>query len=114
MPEPRLPPFAALARGANRGRTGDLLQGSGIAGQIAGNALVGRSLFTYNNRACYKILKPVKEAIKQQLITSPVICLDETAMRIEGTRKWCHVVSTRDLTYYSAHSWDNFDFGLNS
>jgi transposase len=25
-------------------------------------------------------------------------------MRIEGTRKWCHVVSTMDLTYYAAHS----------
>jgi len=56
------------------------------------------------NRACYEILKPVEEAIKQQLIASSVICLDETGMRIKGTRKWCHVVSTKDLTYYAAHS----------
>jgi len=56
------------------------------------------------NRACYQILKPVEEVIKQQLIASLVICLDETGMRIEGTRKWCHVVSTKDLTYYAAHS----------
>jgi transposase len=56
------------------------------------------------NRACYDILEPVEEAIKQQLIASPVICLDETGMRIEGKRKWCHVVSTKNLTYYAAHS----------
>jgi transposase len=56
------------------------------------------------NRACYAILESVEEAIKQQLIASPVICLDETGMRIEGKRKWCHVVSTENLTYYAPHS----------
>jgi transposase len=56
------------------------------------------------NRACYDILEPVEEAIKQQIIASPVICLDETGMRIDGKRKWCHVVSTEDLTYYAPNS----------
>jgi len=56
------------------------------------------------NRACYDILESVEETIKQQLIASPVICLDETGMRIEGKRKWCHVVSTESLTYYAANS----------
>ena len=56
------------------------------------------------NRACYNILETVEVAIKQQLIASHVICLDETGMRIEGKRKWCHVVSTENLTYYAPHS----------
>jgi len=56
------------------------------------------------NRTCYDILEPVEEAIKQQLIASPVIHLDETGMRIKGERKWCHVVSTKTLTYYAANS----------
>jgi transposase len=56
------------------------------------------------NRACYEILKPVEEAIKQQLIASHVNCFDETGMRIEGKRKWCHVVSAKNLTYYAANS----------
>ena len=68
------------------------------------------------NRACYDILEPVEEAIKRQLIASPVICLDETGMRIEGTRKWCHVVSTESLTYYAPHpsrgSKANEDMGI--
>ena len=55
------------------------------------------------NRTCYNILGPVEEDIKQQIIASPVICLDETGMRIEGKRKWCHVVSTENLTYYAAN-----------
>jgi len=68
------------------------------------------------NRVCYEILGPVEEAIKQQLIASPVICLDETGMRIEGKRKWCHVVSTENLTYYAANphrgSEANEDIGI--
>lgn len=68
------------------------------------------------NRACYEILGPVEEAIKQQLIASPVICLDETGMRIKGKRKWCHVVSTENLTYYAANphrgSEANEDMGI--
>jgi transposase len=68
------------------------------------------------NRECYNILEPVEEAIKQQLIASPVICLDETGMRIEGKRKWSHVVSTENLTYYAAHnhrgSKANEDMGI--
>jgi hypothetical protein len=61
-------------------------------------------------------LGPVEEAIKQQLIASHVICLDETGMRIEGKRKWCHVVSTENLTYYAANphrgSKANEDMGV--
>jgi len=61
-------------------------------------------------------LEPVEEAIKQQIIASPVICLDETGMRIEGKRKWCHVVSTENLTYYAASlhrgSEANEDMGI--
>jgi len=68
------------------------------------------------NRECYNILEPVEETIRQQLIASPVICLDETGMRIEGKRNWSHVVSTENLTYYAAHphrgSKANEDMGI--
>ena len=52
----------------------------------------------------YRILEPVEESIKQQIIASPVVFLDETGMRINGKREWCHVASTASLTYYSANS----------
>ena len=68
------------------------------------NHRLSQSTLIDANRACYDILEPVEEAIKQQIIASPVICLDETGMRIEGKRKWCHVVSTENLTYFAANS----------
>ncbi|RPH74990.1 IS66 family transposase [bacterium] len=68
------------------------------------NHRLSQSTLIDANHACYDILEPVEEAIKQQIIASPVICLDETGMRIEGKRKWCHVVSTENLTYYAANS----------
>ena len=68
------------------------------------------------NQTCYEALESVEESIKQQLIASPVICLDETGMRIKGTRKWCHVVSTPNLTYYAPNasrgSKANVDMGI--
>jgi len=63
---------------------------------LFGHQLSQGTLFDIN-RACYDILKPVEEAIKQQLIASPVDCFDETGMRIEGKREWCHVVSAKKL-----------------
>ena len=68
------------------------------------------------NQTCYEALESVEESIKQQLIASPVICLDETGMRIKGTRKWCHVVLTPNLTYYAPNasrgSKANVDMGI--
>jgi len=80
------------------------------------NHRLSQSTLIDANRACCDILKPVEEAIKQQIIASPVICVDETGMRIEGKRKWCHVVSTENLTYYAASphrgSEANEDMGI--
>jgi transposase len=55
------------------------------------------------NHACYEILEPVEEKIKQQVIDSPVVCFDETGMGINGKREWLHVASTETLTCYAAH-----------
>jgi transposase len=80
------------------------------------NHRLSQSTLVDANRACYDTLKPVEEAIKQLIIASPVICLDETGMRIQGKRKWCHVVSTENLTYYAASlhrgSEANEDMGI--
>jgi len=55
------------------------------------------------NHACYEILEPVEEKIKQQVINSPVVHFDETGMRINGKLEWLHVASTKTLTCYAAH-----------
>lgn len=80
------------------------------------NHRLSQSTLVDANLAFFDTLKPVEEAIKQQITESPVICLDETGMRIEGKRKWCHVVSTENLTYYAASihrgSEANKDMGI--
>jgi transposase len=68
------------------------------------------------NRECYHILEPAEESIKQELIACPVVCFDETGMRIEGNREWCHTASTKSLTLYAANcsrgSKANEDMGI--
>ncbi len=66
------------------------------------NHRLSQSTLVDANLAFSDTLEPVEEAIKQQITKSSVICLDETGMRIEGRRKWCHEVSTENLTYYAA------------
>ena len=53
------------------------------------------------NKEFYNILAPVEEIIKKKIIASPVVCFDETGMRIEGKREWCHTASTNLLTFYA-------------
>jgi len=60
------------------------------------------SLFTAN-QLCYEALAGVEQAIKQQLLNSPVINCDETGCRLEGKLNWLHTVSTPELTYYGIH-----------
>ena len=68
------------------------------------NHQLSQSTLISMNCDLYRILEPVEESIKQQIIASPVVFLDETGMRINGKREWCHVASTESLTYYSANS----------
>jgi transposase len=46
---------------------------------------------------------PSLEAIREQLIASPVVHCDETGQRVRGVLNWLHSVSTRRLTFYSTH-----------
>ena len=55
------------------------------------------------NQSCSKILGPLAEKIKQQIIVSGVVHFDETGLYIDGKRHWLHVASTQNLTYYGAH-----------
>jgi len=56
------------------------------------------------NKRCYKILEPVEEKIKEEIIASPVVHFDETGLHINAKREWLHVASTKTLTFYGAHA----------
>jgi transposase len=54
-------------------------------------------------KECFHNLEETEKNIKQSLIDSQVAHFDESGMRIEGKRKWFHVASTENLTYYYSH-----------
>lgn len=52
---------------------------------------------------CAKRVKPAVEQIRQNLITTPVGCFDETGCSVKGKRIWLHVACSEALTYYAIH-----------
>lgn len=53
--------------------------------------------------ACAQKLSPVMAHIKQQVINSAVVHLDETGARTEGKNYWVHTASTPKYTYMFSH-----------
>jgi transposase len=55
------------------------------------------------NQTCYERLEAVEQKIKEQILASPVVNFDETALYCNGQRHWLHVASTPELTAYNYH-----------
>jgi transposase len=49
-------------------------------------------------------LAPIEEGIKEAVGAAPVVHFDETGVRTAGRLHWCHVASTRTLTFYAHHA----------
>lgn len=60
------------------------------------------SLVKFDER-CQRQLKPFEDRVKAELIKSPVVCFDESGLRVEGSGHWIHTASTSNLTYYFVH-----------
>lgn len=69
---------------------------------LCGQKISQGTIVNMNNRL-YKLLEKPVEAIKEQLKASPVIHVDESGIRVDGSTKWVHVASTPDLTYYAVN-----------
>jgi len=52
---------------------------------------------------CFENLAGVEARIRELLVESQVIHVDETGMRVSGIRHWLHVVSTKLFTWYGHH-----------
>jgi transposase len=48
-------------------------------------------------------LNPVVDAIRQALTSAPVLHVDETGLRVNGTLKWLHTAATKTLTWLGVH-----------
>ena len=53
---------------------------------------------------CYQELAEVETCIKQAIVESEVICVDETGCAAQSRRQWLHVSSTPELTFYEVHA----------
>ena len=77
-------------------RCADILSDLGGQAVSAGtvSAMVG---------AAAKTLAPAVERIKRHVTASPVVCADETGMRLGGGLSWLHVAMTEMLTWMGIH-----------
>ncbi len=70
---------------------------------LFGQPLSAATLAAANERA-YEKLEPFAQALVNQVPQAPVVHLDESGLRVEGTLHWLHVASTAKLTFYGVHS----------
>jgi len=69
---------------------------------LFGHELSQGSLVNINDQ-CYRRLELIETALKEQLVNSEVVHLDETGFRFSGKCHWLHVASTENLTYFFPH-----------
>jgi transposase len=69
---------------------------------LYGYALNGGTVLHATDQ-CYHVLAASQEAIKAQVLASPVCHFDETGIRVEGRLHWHHVASTATATYLFVH-----------
>ena len=46
----------------------------------------------------------IRELIARQLHHAPVLCADESGLRVDGKLHWMHVAATAELTWYGMHA----------
>lgn len=73
-----------------------------IFGDLFGHRLCEASVLQADT-VLAECVRPAHGAVKQQLIESEVVNVDESGLRVEGKLNWLHVASTPSLTYYGVH-----------
>jgi transposase len=74
-----------------------------VCQDIFGQPLSLGTLTVANARA-YEALQPVEFRIAQGLVRAPIVHLDESGVRVDGSLHWLHVASTTALTLYGIHN----------
>lgn len=52
---------------------------------------------------CYDNFQPFEEELKEVLVRSDLLHVDESGLRVEGKLRWLHVVSNRLCTFFGVH-----------
>ena len=67
-----------------------------------GVAVCEASVLAFTHEAA-QVLQPVYQQIRQGVQTAPVVCVDETGIRIQAHLQWLHCAVTPSLTYLEHH-----------
>jgi transposase len=54
-------------------------------------------------------LQGTVDLIARRLHHAPVLCADESGLRVDGKLHWMHVAATAELTWYGMHAKRGFD-----
>lgn len=79
------------------GRTVELIY------DLTGHRISAGSLANFQ-KDIYSRLDSFEEKLKQLLLQSPVLNVDETGLRLNGKLNWIHVASTNLLSYFGFHA----------
>lgn len=76
---------------------------AGLIEDLFNHHLSQGSIVTFNEN-CHEKLQSIEDNIKNSIISSTgAVHFDETGMYVEKKRKWLHVASNENLTYYECH-----------
>jgi len=74
-----------------------------LINDLTGHKLSAGSLANFQLKM-YSNLDTFEQEIKKQLLQSPVMHVDETGVRLNGSLRWMHVASTELLSFFGYHS----------
>ena len=69
---------------------------------IFGVAVSQTSVLAFTHEAAQR-LQPIYSQIAQAVQAAPVVCADETGIRIQGKLQWLHCAVTPSLSYLEHH-----------
>lgn len=69
---------------------------------LTGHHISKGSLANFQKQ-CFDSLQGYEQAIKQQLLKSPILHGDETGIRLNGKNSWIHVLSNESISFFAHH-----------
>ncbi|WP_229423732.1 IS66 family transposase [Massilia frigida] len=97
------PRVRALGVHLTQGQMLPYARAAGLISEMTGLSVSPATLYGWVEDARLA-LQGTADQIAQQLHHAPVLCADESGLRVAGQLHWMHVAATADLTWYGMHA----------
>ena len=97
------PNVRALAVHLTHGQLLPLARSAQLISQLYGLSLSPGTVYAWGDQAA-RLLLPEVACIAQSLIGLPVVCADESGLRVASRLHWLHTVASDQLTWYGVHA----------